>query len=145
MKPGVETYVAIFKKGHDRPVAFFLDPQDAAEWHANPELYSNARRRLDFSQQPPAVLGEAQHPAPVPAGLATAALEVLRRIIFGADKPMCEGIEAGKEMLQRLGMAPYAIGADGKSITCHTCGRTSHHLKDVENLYCGFCHKFLGE
>ena len=27
-------------------------------------------------------------------------------------------------------------------ITCLTCGRTSYHPKDVENKYCGYCHKF---
>lgn len=28
------------------------------------------------------------------------------------------------------------------SITCHLCGRTSHHPQDVDNKYCSFCHVF---
>lgn len=35
--------------------------------------------------------------------------------------------------------------ADGPSITCHACGRTSHSRSDVENLYCGFCRNFHEE
>jgi hypothetical protein len=27
-----------------------------------------------------------------------------------------------------------------ESITCPSCGRTSHHPKDIEEGYCGFCH-----
>ena len=30
----------------------------------------------------------------------------------------------------------------GKTITCLKCGRTSHHVMDVEQLYCGNCHAF---
>lgn len=29
------------------------------------------------------------------------------------------------------------------SITCPRCGMTSYHPGDVENLYCGNCHKFF--
>lgn len=36
----------------------------------------------------------------------------------------------------------YDIAKDGKSITCHTCGRTSHNLNDVRNRFCGWCHVF---
>lgn len=36
----------------------------------------------------------------------------------------------------------YTIADDGKSITCHTCGRTSRNLADVRNRYCGWCHVF---
>lgn len=36
----------------------------------------------------------------------------------------------------------YSIAPDGKSITCRTCGTTSHHPKDIEQLYCGCCHTF---
>lgn len=28
------------------------------------------------------------------------------------------------------------------AIRCITCGLTSFHLNDVENLYCGYCKKF---
>lgn len=36
----------------------------------------------------------------------------------------------------------YTIAPDGESITCHVCGNTSHHPKDVEHCYCGHCDKF---
>lgn len=35
--------------------------------------------------------------------------------------------------------ARYTIGHEGHSITCHTCGLTSHHPKDVEHRFCGHC------
>lgn len=37
----------------------------------------------------------------------------------------------------------YTIAEDGKSITCHFCGRTSHNQQDVANVYCGHCHCFF--
>lgn len=36
----------------------------------------------------------------------------------------------------------YRISPSGKSILCLTCGKISHHPKDIANLYCGHCHKF---
>lgn len=36
----------------------------------------------------------------------------------------------------------YTISADGKSITCKRCRRTSHHPSDVKRHYCGHCHVF---
>ncbi len=36
----------------------------------------------------------------------------------------------------------YAVSADGRSITCDQCGRTSHHPDDVAALYCGACKIF---
>jgi hypothetical protein len=38
---------------------------------------------------------------------------------------------------------PYTIAEDGKSITCHACGRTSYNMNDVANCYCGNCHVFF--
>lgn len=29
-----------------------------------------------------------------------------------------------------------------KGIKCNTCGRTSWHPRDVQEKYCGYCHKF---
>jgi ribosomal protein S27AE len=29
-----------------------------------------------------------------------------------------------------------------RGITCLTCNKTSFNQNDIENLYCGFCHKF---
>lgn len=39
--------------------------------------------------------------------------------------------------------AVYTIGVDGKSITHHVCGMTSHNLNDVTQHYCGACKVFL--
>lgn len=36
----------------------------------------------------------------------------------------------------------YTIAADGKAITCHRCGMTSHHPEDVALHYCAECHRF---
>jgi hypothetical protein len=36
----------------------------------------------------------------------------------------------------------YTIADDGKSITCHRCGKTSYHIEDVRHRYCGHCHIF---
>ncbi len=35
--------------------------------------------------------------------------------------------------------ATYTISDDGKSITCHKCGETSHNPNDVLHHYCGHC------
>lgn len=34
--------------------------------------------------------------------------------------------------------------ADARSFTCPECRCTSYNIKDVENSYCGACHKFFG-
>jgi hypothetical protein len=34
------------------------------------------------------------------------------------------------------------IAPDGRSITCHRCGMTSHNSNDVAHRYCGFCKRF---
>jgi hypothetical protein len=36
----------------------------------------------------------------------------------------------------------YTLSADGASITCLLCDRTSHHPSDVAEKYCGHCHIF---
>lgn len=36
----------------------------------------------------------------------------------------------------------YSIDLSGPSITCHTCGRTSHNPNDVREKFCGYCNKF---
>jgi hypothetical protein len=33
----------------------------------------------------------------------------------------------------------FTVAADGKSITCHKCGKTSHNANDVVFHYCGRC------
>jgi len=36
----------------------------------------------------------------------------------------------------------FTLSADGKSITCKRCKRTSYNLNDVEQCYCPCCHVF---
>lgn len=36
----------------------------------------------------------------------------------------------------------YRISDDGKSITCLHCNMESFNINDVNNLYCGKCHRF---
>jgi len=40
-------------------------------------------------------------------------------------------------------MSVFTISADGKSMTCHTCGKTSHNANDVAQRFCGRCKIFL--
>lgn len=40
--------------------------------------------------------------------------------------------------------ATYEIAADGKSIKFLPCGVVSHNINDVQNRYCGRCHRFIG-
>jgi predicted RNA-binding Zn-ribbon protein involved in translation (DUF1610 family) len=34
---------------------------------------------------------------------------------------------------------------NGPGILCHECGHSSSNLHDIENRYCGHCHKFLND
>lgn len=36
----------------------------------------------------------------------------------------------------------YRIAEDGRSITCLSCGLTSHNAEDVSQRFCGRCHVF---
>lgn len=36
----------------------------------------------------------------------------------------------------------YEVAADGKSITCLRCKKTSHNENDVKHHFCGHCHVF---
>lgn len=86
-----ETYTAVYKKGSALPVALFIDPQDASEWHANPELYSNCRRRVIISPtQKEMELAENE------------AMRLLRILVKPGDDTMDEvgtAIEAGQKLL----------------------------------------------
>jgi ribosomal protein L37E len=53
-----------------------------------------------------------------------------------AFRPICPGCLTGE------GIHTFTIGADGKSITCLRCHRTSHNPHDVQHHYCGGCHMF---
>jgi ribosomal protein L37E len=39
-------------------------------------------------------------------------------------------------------MSSYSIADTPQRITCHLCGRTSHHPEDVRQRYCANCHVF---
>jgi hypothetical protein len=41
--------------------------------------------------------------------------------------------------------APHLFQIDEASITCPVCRRTSFNKNDVEQKYCGFCHRFHDE
>lgn len=51
------------------------------------------------------------------------------------DKVTCDEC-----LLGRTEIKTYIIAADGKSITCLRCKRTSFNSNDVDNHYCGYCH-----
>jgi len=53
-----------------------------------------------------------------------------------------EMAEVGAKILAAYGIE-YWLSADGTSITCAKCRRTSHSPHDVEQRYCGACHEFL--
>lgn len=36
----------------------------------------------------------------------------------------------------------YRITENGRSITCLSCGLTSHNVEDVRQRFCGRCHVF---
>lgn len=55
---------------------------------------------------------------------------------------------ARRDITQRMkaGLLPsYSVAPDGRSITCHVCGMTSHHPMDVQNKFCAKCHVFHEE
>ena len=41
------------------------------------------------------------------------------------------------------GPSGYVIADDGRSISFWPCGVTSYNTKDIENLYCARCHRFV--
>jgi hypothetical protein len=56
--------------------------------------------------------------------------------------------EVGRELnlvFKKLTENPYSIIStpSGKGILCHCCGNISYSIFDVENRYCGHCHRFL--
>jgi hypothetical protein len=55
-----------------------------------------------------------------------------------AYEDILEQMHAGK-------FPSFAISPDGKSISCHLCGMTSHNPNDVLHRYCGMCHVFHGD
>lgn len=87
------TYIAIYKKGTELPVALFFDATDALEWNANPELYSNARRQIIISPQINPMSPEQKE---------TAAKKLLRILVTPGEDPQDQvgrAIEAGQKLL----------------------------------------------
>lgn len=79
------TYIAVYKKEHPLPVALFADENDAENWHANPNLYSNCRRRVVIS---PDANGD------------TTAEKLLRILVTpGDDDRVGYAIEEGQKLL----------------------------------------------
>lgn len=75
----------------------------------------------------------------------------LRRQIRGAvplSRVSREEARSGERVrwnIERTGrtqLLTYEIAADGKSIRCLRCGRTSYNPDDVQYRYCGCCHRF---
>jgi hypothetical protein len=55
--------------------------------------------------------------------------------------PAREMAEAASEVMTNLDIR-YWISPFGDSITCTTCRKTSRNPNDIENHYCGHCHRF---
>jgi ribosomal protein L37E len=53
------------------------------------------------------------------------------------DDVTCEECLLGRDEIKT-----FTIAADGKSITCLRCKKTSYNVNDLKNHYCGFCHVF---
>ena len=86
------TYMAIYRKNEAMAVALFRDEQDAKEWHDNPAMYSNCRRRVIIS------------PTPDPE------LDFLRRLlrdIVGGDP---NSVEDDRKMVQAIADARKLLG-----------------------------------
>lgn len=89
----IATYTAIYRKGNPMPVALFLEESDAREWHANPEIYSNARRQIIISPQVKPL---------TPPQKETAAQKLLRILVTPGEDPQDQigrAIEAGQKLL----------------------------------------------
>ncbi|MCE7980320.1 MAG: hypothetical protein DYG89_03950 [Caldilinea sp. CFX5] len=59
-----------------------------------------------------------------------------------------QGLPATAALYLAAAPAPqttYTLAADGNSITCRQCNYTSHNINDIQNRYCGYCHKFHEE
>lgn len=53
------------------------------------------------------------------------------------DEVTCPKCREGKQPIDT-----FTLAADGKSITCKRCKRTSYSLEDVQRRYCGSCHVY---
>lgn len=109
MKKATTTYVAVYKAGEKWPTAFFLDPEDARQWHDNPEVFSNARRRVEMG--PPFVL--------VSHEPRCAAEVLLERIVNGSDEECFRAVSVAKCWLARQeecrgGKVEVDSGVDGE-------------------------------
>jgi hypothetical protein len=66
-----------------------------------------------------------------------------RTVAFMIECQVARGIKRGDfaPFIVTAGKS-YMIVEGGRAIYCLTCGMTSHNPHDVENRYCGNCHKF---
>ena len=51
-------------------------------------------------------------------------------------------VEYSQEWLRQANARTYEIGIERTAIRCLLCGHVSHNPHDIENLYCGYCHRF---
>ena len=78
---------------------------------------------------------------------------LLRQMLSEVSPPTPNPIwaELGAEMFRQLARdivasdVPYLLVHQGKAIMCLRCGAVSHNPHDVEQLYCGACHRFHAE
>lgn len=90
------------------------------------------------------------------AGNCNKCIDVMRviysqELICKCDRPGHSGEPTENQILDPETGAVHGpnvvVSADGqvsfpKSITCPSCGMTSHNPNDIEQKYCGNCHKF---
>ena len=89
---------------------------------------------------------EGEYPKP---GDVTVCVKCRKVLVFGeamdlelaGENIIAEVKERLEAVNRRLG-SKYTLLQNG--ILCHKCGKTSFNKKDIENLYCGNCHEFLG-
>ena len=85
-----ETYIAVYQAGASLPRCLFLRPEDAAEWHDNPGLFSNCRRRVVIS------------PAGDPKAVETEAVRLLRELAQGDPDQVTQQLQAANDFLASL-------------------------------------------
>lgn len=82
---------------------------------------------------------------PAAVELATHALYFARHYMQETNPGLAGHLfELAQNYLRAQGVR-YWIPPGGGTITCVTCGMTSHNPNDIAHLYCGHCKKFHGD
>lgn len=75
----------------------------------------------------------------------SAETEVLLKVVV-PHNVLLSAFDYKKELIEKLGGAAIeAAKTQAPSIQCPECEAVSYHPKDVEERYCGNCHKFHDE